>query len=130
MKTISTSVVLLLLVLPMAAQVGGAGSTNHIPLWTSTTNLGNSILVQSGGNVGVGNPSPVAILDVTGKTGTNGVNGGNAPTSVRIVGGMGAGQGTGGPIQVTSGNGAPLPGQTALGGTGGIVLITGGSGAI
>ena len=109
---------ILLLVLPMAAQVGGAGTTNHVPLWTSTSNLGNSILIQSGGNIGVGNSSPVVILDVSGKTGTNTTNGGNAPTAVRIAGGLGAGnlsgfgtQGAGGPIQVTAGTGVVRPGQ-------------------
>ena len=58
-------------------------------------------------------------------------------TGVRIVGGFGGSnlsgfgtQGTGGPIQFSSGIGASLPGQTALGGTGGIVLITGGTGAV
>src|SRR3954451_5396100 len=130
-------VTMLMLLLRMAAQVGGAGTTNHVPLWTSTTNLGNSILTQSGGNIGVGNSSPVAILDVSGKAGTNNTNGGNAPTAVRITGGLGASsatgfgtQGAGGPIQVTAGTGAPLPGQTGFGGTGGILLITGGTGAI
>jgi hypothetical protein len=126
-----------LFLLPVAAQVGGSGTANHVPLWTGTANLGNSILVQSGGNVGLGIGSPAAILDVKGKAGANNTNGGNAPTATRIVGGFGASnlsgfgtQGTGGPIQFVSGNGAPLPGQTALGGTGGIVLITGGTGAV
>jgi len=126
-----------LFLLPAAAQVGGSGTINHVPLWTGTTNLGNSVVIQSGGNIGIGNGSPAAILDVNGKGGTNSINGGNAPTAVRIIGGLGAGnlsgfgsQGTGGPIQFTSGIGAPLPGQTALGGTGGIVLITGGTGAV
>jgi hypothetical protein len=132
-----SAVVVLFLLLPMAAQVGGAGTTNHVPLWTSTNTLGISILIQSGGNVGVGNGNPIAILDVSGKTGTNNTNGGNAPTAVRIAGGHGASnqsgfgtQGSGGPIQIISGTGAPLPGQTALGGTGGILLITGGRGAV
>src|SRR5438445_10493931 len=128
---------LLLLLLPLAAQVGGAGTTNHVPLWTSTSNLGNTILIQSGGNIGVGNSSPVAILDVSGKTGTNNTNGGNAPTAVRIAGGLGAGnlsgfgtQGTGGSIQVASGTGAPLPASLAQGGSGALFLMTGGTGAI
>jgi hypothetical protein len=117
----------LFLRLPMAAQVGGGGTTNHVPLWTSTNNLGNSILVQSGGNVGVGNTSPVAILDVRGKNGTSGTNGGNAPTAVRITGGLGVGQGaSGGPIQFISGTGASVFG--AQGGMGAILLITGGRG--
>jgi hypothetical protein len=130
-------VTVLMLLLPMAAQVGGAGTTNHVPLWTSTSNLGNSILTQSSGNIGVGNTSPVAILDVSGKTGTNNSNGGNAPTAVRIAGGLGAGnlsgfgtQGAGGPIQIASGTGAPLPASLALGGSGALFLITGGTGGI
>jgi hypothetical protein len=128
-------VMVLFLLLPMAAQVGGGGTTNHVPLWTSTSNLGNSILIQSGGNVGVGNSSPVAILDVSGKPGTNNTNGGNAPTAVRVAGGLGAGnlngfgiQGAGGPIQMTAGTGASIP-FGPKGGTGGILLITGGTGA-
>jgi hypothetical protein len=36
-----------------AAATTGAGTTNFIPLWTSSTNLGNSILFQSSGNVQV-----------------------------------------------------------------------------
>lgn len=122
------TVVLLLFPLSIAAQVGGGGTTNHVPLWTTTSNLGNSILIQSGGNVGVGNSTPAAILDVSGKAGTNGTNGGNAPTAFRITGGLGTAGGTGGPIQMTAGSGAPLP-FGPRGGTGGIVLITGGTGA-
>jgi hypothetical protein len=45
----------------------GGGTANFIPLWTSTTNLGNSKLFQStGGNIGVGTTSPVVLLDVNG----------------------------------------------------------------
>lgn len=33
--------------------VGGSGSTNYVPLWTSTTGLGNSIIYNSGGNLGI-----------------------------------------------------------------------------
>lgn len=135
---ISGSLVMVLsLLLPMAAQIGGVGTTNHVPLWTNSTNLGDSILLQSGGNIGVGIANPSAILDVNGNPGTNNTNGGNAPTALRAVGGVGAGalsgfgaQGVGGPIQLTGGNGAPLPGRTAFGGGGGILLITGGTGAI
>jgi trimeric autotransporter adhesin len=45
----------------------GGGTANFIPLWTSTTNLGNSKLFQStGGNIGVGTIAPVVLLDVNG----------------------------------------------------------------
>ena len=33
--------------------VTGSGSTNYIPLWTSTTGLGNSIIYNSAGNLGI-----------------------------------------------------------------------------
>ncbi len=71
MSCIFRSVVIALtLVVPAAAQVTGTGTANHLPLWTGATNLGNSVVIQSGGNIGVGNSSPSAILDVTGKTGS------------------------------------------------------------
>jgi Chaperone of endosialidase len=126
----------LVCVFPAAAQVGGSGTAHRVPLWTSATNLGDSVLTQSSGNVGVGNATPAAALDVQGKAGTVNTNGGAAPTAARIVGGSGAGnatgfgtQGAGGPIQFASGNGAPLPAGLASGGTGAILLVTGGTGA-
>jgi hypothetical protein len=33
--------------------VTGSGSTNYMPLWTSTTGLGNSIIYNSSGNLGI-----------------------------------------------------------------------------
>jgi len=33
--------------------VGGSGSTNFMPLWTSTTGLGNSIIYNNAGNLGI-----------------------------------------------------------------------------
>lgn len=128
-------VTVLSFLLPMAAQVGGSGTTNYVPLWTNSSTLGNSVLFQSGGNVGVGNTAPLAILDVKGKPGTNGINGGNAPTAFKVLGGLGAfgtASGAGGPIQATSGTGATFafPGgfPNARGGTGAIFLMNGGSG--
>jgi len=48
------------------ATVTGSGTTDFIPLWTSSTNLGNSILFQTGGNVGVATKTPGAKLDTVG----------------------------------------------------------------
>lgn len=44
--------------------VKGRGTRNFVPLWTSDRSLGNSVLFQSGGNIGVGTTTPHATLDV------------------------------------------------------------------
>ena len=76
----------LVAILPMTAQVAGTGTTNHVPRWVSTSNLEDSILVQSGGKIGLGAGSPAALLDVQGKAGTTNMNSGNAPTAMQVKG--------------------------------------------
>src|SRR5262252_2186711 len=49
-----------------APAVGGSGTTNFIPIWTNSSTLGNSIIFQTGGNVGIGNTHPAGTLDVSG----------------------------------------------------------------
>lgn len=49
-----------------AADVTGSGTTDYIPLWTSSSAIGNSLLYQKSGFVGVNNTSPAYPLDVTG----------------------------------------------------------------
>jgi trimeric autotransporter adhesin len=53
---------------PPPLTVTGSGTTNYVPLWTSSTNLGNSVLFQTGSGsaakVGLGTTSPQAALDV------------------------------------------------------------------
>ena len=44
----------------------GSGTTDYIPLWTSGSNLGNSLLFQTGGKLGVGTTSPASTLDING----------------------------------------------------------------
>ncbi len=47
--------------------VGGSGSTNYIPKWTSATGLGSSIIYETaGGNIGISNTGPSYKLDVSG----------------------------------------------------------------
>src|SRR6516162_8253752 len=46
--------------------VGGSGATNFIPIWTNSTTLGDSMIYQTGGNVGIGNTHPAGTLDVSG----------------------------------------------------------------
>jgi trimeric autotransporter adhesin len=48
------------------ASPGGSGTANYVPIWTNSTTLGNSILFQAGGKVGVGTSTPAARLDVPG----------------------------------------------------------------
>jgi hypothetical protein len=49
---------------------GGSGSSNYIPLWTSSTILGNSPLVANNGNVGIGSTAPSTGLDIISSTST------------------------------------------------------------
>jgi trimeric autotransporter adhesin len=48
------------------ATITGAGKTSYIPLWTSATNLGASLLFQTGSQVGINTTTPTATLDVKG----------------------------------------------------------------
>ncbi len=49
-----------------ASGIGGSGTTNYFPIFTGTSTLGNSVVYQTGSNVGVGTTSPSYKLDVTG----------------------------------------------------------------
>ena len=78
------TVLFLSLALPLAAQVGGGGTTNYIPIWTDSNTLGDSTIYETNGMVGVGTTSPTATLTVLG------ANGGAAQTPVlQVTGGMG-----------------------------------------
>ena len=60
-----------------AAAVTGTGTANYIPLWTTATALGSSVLYQSGSGatakVGIGTTAPGATLDVKGGANVEGV---------------------------------------------------------
>ena len=55
---------------PPAGGVTGSGSADFIPLWTSTSNIGNSVLFQSGtgksAKLGINTITPASTLDVKG----------------------------------------------------------------
>ncbi|MEM4589607.1 MAG: hypothetical protein QXL73_06405, partial [Thermoplasmata archaeon] len=46
--------------------VTGSGIANYIPIWTGSNTLGNSIIYQSGGNIGIGTTTPSEKLDIEG----------------------------------------------------------------
>jgi hypothetical protein len=62
--TATTMFTVLAIPIPLSAQVTGSGSTNRIPMWTGSVTLGNSIISQRNGLVGIGTNVPDARLDV------------------------------------------------------------------
>src|SRR5260370_39099865 len=48
--------------------VHGNGTLNSLPIWTGRTTIGNSVLFQSGSNLGIGTTSPATTLDVNGNS--------------------------------------------------------------
>jgi hypothetical protein len=62
---------------PPAGTVTGSGTLDFIPLWTSTSNIGNSVLFQSGSGstakVGINTTTPGATLDVKGTANVEGL---------------------------------------------------------
>ena len=63
-------VVLLCFATAAVAQVTGSGSTNFVPLWTSSTSIGNSSIYQTGGKIGIGTKAPTARFNVVGSSTT------------------------------------------------------------
>jgi hypothetical protein len=49
-----------------ASAVSGSGTTGRIPKWTASNTLGNSVLVEKAGRIGLGTPLPSVRLDVVG----------------------------------------------------------------
>lgn len=64
------------------AQVTGSGTTNFVPLWTSSSSIGNSAIYQTAGKIGIGTKAPNARLSVVGSSTTiPAILGTNAATS-------------------------------------------------
>ncbi len=61
-----------------ASSVTAAGEADYIALWTTNTNLGDSVMFQKSGAVGIGTTTPNAKLDVNGAI--------NATTSFNLQG--------------------------------------------
>jgi hypothetical protein len=63
--------------------VTGSGKKNFVPIWTGTTTLGDSVLFQSGINVGLGTTKPQAKFESVGSaTAVLGTSTGNPGTGV------------------------------------------------
>lgn len=130
-----------------ASGVGGSGTLNFIPIWTGSHTIGNSILFQTGGDVGVGTSTPGARVDAaspgiavrgtsSGTSGT-GLFGNATATSGSTNGVYGqsaspSGTGVFGNATSNSGNGTGVYGQTSSPGAAGVVGVAnvGGAGLV
>lgn len=63
--------------------VGGSGTIGKIPKWATTTTLGDSVITESGGNVGIGTTSPGRLLTASVSNAGGTINTGTAV--VRVV---------------------------------------------
>jgi trimeric autotransporter adhesin len=94
------------------SSVGGTGTLDYIPIWTGSQTLGNSILFQTGGQVGVGTITPGARLDST-----------SAGIAVRGTSVGASGDGLVGTATASSGSSNGVFGQTASPGGNGVLGV-------
>jgi hypothetical protein len=114
------------------AGVTGKGTKNFVPLWTGATTLGNSVIYETGGNLGIGTKTPQAAVDVVGK-GVRGIQA-TVPGTQAAISGIatatsGGTTGTYGQSSDPQGNGVFGMDNAATGGIGtiGISQATSGS---
>jgi hypothetical protein len=112
----------------------GSGTAGKIPKWTSSTNLGNSVVTESYGKVGVNISSPAARLHVYGPTPpAAAADGADAALLLRTTGGRGGdttgttGQaaGNGASISLYAGRGGDAPAGSKSGNGGNIFIQPG-----
>jgi hypothetical protein len=87
---------------PLPPQVDGGGTTNYIALWTSASDLGDSVMYQSSNNIGIGTTSLAYPLTVSGN---------NAGTIISVTQ-AGSGIGVNAYSYSTSGGGTAVLGKT------------------
>jgi hypothetical protein len=66
----NAALMLLLCSVSALAQVKGSGTTNYIPVWTASGTIGDSIMYQTSGRIGIGTITPQFALDVGGHINT------------------------------------------------------------
>ena len=104
----------------------GSGTAGQITKWTSATTLGDSVITESSGKVGVGTTNPISLLHIIGShPATSTLAGTNATEGLRLSGGKGgdtsgsgqtAGIGAGVVLQAGDGGDA-LSGTSGRGGS-------------
>jgi trimeric autotransporter adhesin len=63
--------------------IGGNGTTNYLPFFTGITTLGNSVIYQTGSNIGIGTITPAAKLEISGGDALiNGLTVGKGPGNI------------------------------------------------
>jgi hypothetical protein len=119
----------------VSASIAGSGTTDYVPRWTSSTNLGNSVIFQStAGKLGIGTTSPLATLDIRETTGMRAIASGSG---IAVYGdatvASGTGKGVEGDTSSTSGTGVAGVASATTGSTEGMwgaSFSTGGVGVI
>ena len=106
----------------ISASISGSGTTDYIPRWTSSSNLGNSVIFQStAGKLGIGTTSPLATLDIREATGMRAIASGNG---IAVYGdatvASGTGKGVEGDTSSTSGTGVAGTANATTGSTQGV----------
>jgi hypothetical protein len=113
--------------------ISGSGTINYIPKFTGSTSIGDSVMYESSGNIGIGTTTPAKLLDVNGDALINGLTVGRGPGGLSnntVLGKDALSSNSGGNGNTAIGNSA-LDGNTtgslntAVGVGAGLVLTTG-----
>lgn len=70
--------------IPSSSELFGGGTTDFLSRWTGAQTLGDSIIKQVSGNLGISTTSPLGLVDVRGELFT-GASGGNLYTSLSSI---------------------------------------------